>query len=52
MVAGVSVDPALRTVGSLSVGGAFACLTGLAVTGAFLPGSYGEDAAKRVSAAR
>lgn len=50
IVAGVSVDPVLRSIGSLSVGGAFASLTALAATGVFVPGSYDEDAAERVRA--
>ncbi|WP_353633950.1 hypothetical protein ABSL23_12440 [Halobacterium sp. NMX12-1] len=50
VVAGVSVDPVLRAVGSFSVGGAFASLTALAATGVFVPGSYDEEAAERVRA--
>jgi hypothetical protein len=50
IVAGVSVDPILRTIGLFSVGGAFACLTALAATGVFVPGSYDEGAAERVRA--
>ena len=52
IVAGVSIDPVLGAIGSFSVGGAFASLTALASTGVFVPGSYDEEAAERVRAAR
>jgi len=51
VVAGVAVDPVLRAVGSVAVGGTFASLTALAAAGVFVPGSYGEDTVERVRAA-
>jgi len=51
LAGGVSVDPVLRAVGALSLGGVLACVTGLAVVGVFVPGSRNESAAGDVERA-
>ncbi|MFC3476865.1 hypothetical protein [Halobacterium litoreum] len=51
LAGGVSVDPVLRTVGALSLGGVLACVMGLAAVGVFVPGSRNESAARDVERA-
>ncbi|WP_336038059.1 hypothetical protein [Halobacterium yunchengense] len=51
IVAGVTVDPVLRAVGALSLGGVVACLLALAAAGVFVPGGYDESVAESVRAA-